>query len=74
VAAGRQDGFWEYGLHPWDMAAGVLIVREAGGRVGKLEDDGSPWEKGTLIAANNWVYPRLRTLLAEATALPSVTN
>ena len=36
VAAGRLDGFWEIGLNPWDMAAGVLLVREAGGLVGDL--------------------------------------
>lgn len=40
VAAGRFDGFWEVGLHPWDMAAGKLLVEEAGGRVSHF--DGSP--------------------------------
>ena len=34
VAAGRMDGFWEFGLKPWDTAAGVLLIQEAGGRVG----------------------------------------
>jgi myo-inositol-1(or 4)-monophosphatase len=36
LAAGRVDGFWEFGLAPWDMAAGALLVREAGGRVTDL--------------------------------------
>ncbi len=66
IAAGRQDGFWEYGLKPWDIAAGILIVREAGGRVGRLEGEGSLFEKGTLVAANNWYFPRLSALLKEA--------
>ena len=34
VAAGRLDGFWEFGLSPWDTAAGTLLIQEAGGRVG----------------------------------------
>jgi myo-inositol-1(or 4)-monophosphatase len=62
VAAGRLDGFWEYGLYPWDIAAGIVLVREAGGLVGQLED-GDPLEPGTLVAANQTVYPRLMELL-----------
>ena len=38
IAAGRLDGFWEYGLKPWDMAAGIVLIQEAGGTVGRLED------------------------------------
>ncbi len=66
VAAGRQDGFWEFGLNPWDMAAGVLLVREAGGLVGRLEGDEDLFAKGTLVSGNPWIYPRLRRLLEEA--------
>jgi myo-inositol-1(or 4)-monophosphatase len=62
VAAGRLDGFWEYGLKPWDMAAGIVLVREAGGLVGRLED-GDLLEAGTLVAANQGIYPRLMELL-----------
>ena len=40
VAAGRYDGYWERDLKPWDMAAGILLVREAGGFVGTIEDGG----------------------------------
>jgi len=52
VAAGRADGFWEYGLKPWDMAAGVLIVQEAGGRV--TDAYGAPWTaaSSSICAAN----------------------
>jgi myo-inositol-1(or 4)-monophosphatase len=67
VAAGRQDGFWEYGCQPWDIAAGVLLVREAGGRVGLLEGEGDILGDGTLIAGNPEIYEKLKALLAEAT-------
>ena len=52
VAAGRADGFWEYGLKPWDMAAGVLILEEAGARV--TDTDGATWtdESSSICAAN----------------------
>jgi myo-inositol-1(or 4)-monophosphatase len=63
VAAGRFDGFWEYDLKPWDMAAGIVLVREAGGMVGRLEGDDDLLGRGTLIAANPAVYPRLAELL-----------
>lgn len=63
VAMGRQDGFWEFGLAPWDMAAGIVLVREAGGLVGRLEGDESLMEKGTLVAGNPWIYEKLRATL-----------
>ena len=63
VAAGRFDGFWEYDLKAWDMAAGIVLVREAGGLVGHLEGDQDLLGRGTLIAANPAIYPRLGELL-----------
>jgi myo-inositol-1(or 4)-monophosphatase len=66
VAAGRFDGFWEYDLKAWDMAAGIVLVREAGGLVGRLEGDEDLLGRGTLIAANPAVYPRLGELLQAA--------
>ncbi|MCW9015164.1 MAG: inositol-1-monophosphatase [Gammaproteobacteria bacterium] len=51
VAAGRLDGFWELGLSPWDMAAGALLVREAGGIVTDFSGDGHYLETGNVIAA-----------------------
>ena len=42
IAAGRLDGFWEYGLKPWDMAAGIVLIREAGGMVGPSRGRRSP--------------------------------
>jgi len=59
VAAGRLDGFWEIGLNSWDMAAGVLLIREAGGIVTDFSGDGKYLETGNVIAASSKVYPAL---------------
>ena len=66
VAAGRTDAFWELGLSAWDMAAGALLVREAGGIVGDLEGGDAFLEKGEIIAATPKVYEPLLKLLREA--------
>ena len=63
VAAGRLDGYWERGLNSWDVAAGILIVREAGGFVGTIEPDGNPIEDGSILAANPAVFEPLRGVL-----------
>ena len=66
VAAGRFDGFWERGLKPWDIAAGVVLVREAGGVADEI-DGGDIEATGNVIAANPSLTPKLRTaLLAKA--------
>lgn len=52
VAAGRCDGFWEFKLSPWDIAAGTLLVREAGGFVGDLAGGDSFFNSGSIVAAN----------------------
>jgi len=49
VAAGRLDGFWEFGLEPWDMAAGVLLIREAGGLVTDADGDEHYMESGNIV-------------------------
>lgn len=56
VAAGRLDGFWEQSLHPWDVAAGALIIQEAGGRVTDLA--GGPYSSraGNLVASNGHIH------------------
>jgi myo-inositol-1(or 4)-monophosphatase len=56
VAAGRYDGYWERGLNAWDVAAGVLLVKEAGGFVGPIRDGENPVDSGRLIAANAEVF------------------
>jgi len=63
VAAGRYDGFWERGLNAWDMAAGLCLIREAGGLYGSLTE-GDPMETGDVIAANAEVYESFRKVLA----------
>jgi myo-inositol-1(or 4)-monophosphatase len=66
VAAGRYDGFWERGLNAWDVAAGLLLVREAGGFVGALEDGADVFDSRTVIAANPHVFESLGTILRTA--------
>lgn len=52
VAAGRLDAFWEIGLSKWDIAAGILLVREAGGLLSDFQGAGSYYETGNIVAAN----------------------
>ncbi len=63
VAAGRYDGFWEYGLSAWDVAAGLLLVTEAGGLVGEIEGRDNPLESGNVIAANAQLFEPIATLI-----------
>ncbi|HYC38636.1 MAG TPA: inositol monophosphatase family protein [Usitatibacter sp.] len=64
VACGRIDGFWEIGLSPWDMAAGALLVREAGGLVGDLAGEDKFLDTGRIVAANGKLFAALLKLLA----------
>jgi myo-inositol-1(or 4)-monophosphatase len=66
VAAGRFDGFWERGLKSWDMAAGILLVREAGGFVSDLDGGSRALEAGHILAANETLHPMLLKLLKAA--------
>lgn len=59
VAAGRLDGFWEMGLSPWDVAAGALLVREAGGFVGDFAGGDKFLDGGSIVAATPKIYPAL---------------
>jgi myo-inositol-1(or 4)-monophosphatase len=59
VAAGRMDAFWELGLSPWDMAAGALMIQEAGGLVGDLSGDSGYLESGDIAAATPKLFPQL---------------
>ena len=65
VACGRFDGFWEFGLHPWDTAAGVLLVREAGGVVTSFS--GEPYRPGDYetLASNGRIHTELRQVGAD---------
>ena len=66
LAAGRYDGFWEAGLEPWDVAAGILMVREAGGFVTDFRGGSDPIERKEILAANDALHSRLHKLLAGA--------
>ncbi len=59
VAAGRMDGFWETGLSPWDIAAGILLVREAGGFVSDAKGGQDIFEVGSIVAGNELIQKSL---------------
>lgn len=63
VAAGRFDGFWELKLRPWDVAAGLLIVDEAGGRTSDLHDGPAPRSGRSVVASNGLIHDALLALL-----------
>jgi myo-inositol-1(or 4)-monophosphatase len=64
VAAGRLDGFWEFGLQPWDMAAGILLISEAGGRISDLaSDDKDPLKTGNILCGSPKIFEALATAL-----------
>ena len=65
VAAGRLDGFWERQLNAWDIAAGVLLVRESGGLVGSLHEGQDLLKDGDIVAANAEVFDAFTKLLRE---------
>lgn len=66
VAGGRFDGFWEYGLSPWDVAAGILLVREAGGFIAPLREGENPLESGNILAANEGLFAPFRKTITGA--------
>ena len=63
VAAGRYDGFWEKGIKPWDIAAGIVLIREAGGMVTDYQGQKSMLAKGEVIASNIELHRRFKKLL-----------
>lgn len=66
VAAGRFDAFWEFGLSPWDVAAGILLVREAGGMVSEIDGRSDPLNGGTILASNSELNDTVRRILQDA--------
>jgi myo-inositol-1(or 4)-monophosphatase len=59
VAAGRMDGFWEAGLSPWDLGAGILLVREAGGFVSDMSGGQKMLDDGSIVAGNEAIQGAL---------------
>lgn len=66
VAAGRCDGYWEMLVHPWDVAAGIVILREAGGLATDIDGDDGIISKGSIIATNGNVMGPLAEMLRSA--------
>ena len=73
VACGRFDGFWELVLAPWDIAAGILIVREAGGIVTDVAGDPKSVSDGSVVAGNPHIHEwLLRTVNAPVVSVEAV--
>ena len=66
VAAGRYEGYWECGIKPWDIAAGILLVREAGGYVSEINGGRDMLASGSILAANDHLHLALGSLLRSA--------
>ena len=66
VAAGRLDVFWERDLHPWDLAAGILLIREAGGFTSDCDSEANPMQTGNILATNADLLPIMKKELASA--------
>jgi myo-inositol-1(or 4)-monophosphatase len=64
VACGRFDGFWEFGLHPWDVAAGTLLVREAGGLVTRVDEAPAALDARSILATNGRIHGELARVLS----------
>ncbi|HET90375.1 MAG TPA: inositol monophosphatase [Chloroflexi bacterium] len=70
VACGRFDGFWEIRLHPWDVAAGVLLVREAGGRATDFEGQLDYLSGEAIVASNGHVHAEMLRVIRDGAAAP----
>jgi myo-inositol-1(or 4)-monophosphatase len=68
VAAGRFDGYWEFELHPWDFAAGMLVVTEAGGKVTDYHGAPLPLARSQLVASNGLVHSAMREVIQRVNA------
>lgn len=65
VAAGRYDGFWSNSLKPWDIAAGILLVKEAGGEVSEIGGGRKMLDSGTIVGSNGLIHKKVDALLSE---------
>ncbi len=64
VACGRFDGFWEFDLHAWDVAAGTLLVREAGGTITRVDGGQARLDAASILASNGRIHVELQGVLA----------
>ena len=65
VACGRFEVFYEYGLHPWDICAGIIILREAGGRISDFSGGERNLDGEEIVAANSNVYPEILEIVSK---------
>jgi len=65
VACGRMDGFWEFGLKPWDVAAGALLVQEAGGKVTNMDGTRLSLTAGRILGTNGLLHNELMAIIAQ---------
>jgi myo-inositol-1(or 4)-monophosphatase len=70
TAMGRLDGYWEFGIKPWDIGAGALIVREAGGRVTSVDRDEDFLSKDSILVSNNLLHEQMLRVLSEGSQAP----
>ncbi len=67
IAAGRLDGYWEFGLNPWDIAAGSLLVKEAGGLIGDVDGSENHMQTGNILAGSPRIFKAMLPILAGGT-------
>lgn len=65
VSIGRYDGVWHHRLHPWDIAAGMLIVQEAGGKVTEINGGNDMLKSGSIVATNSLIHDELQHILSQ---------
>jgi myo-inositol-1(or 4)-monophosphatase len=70
IACGRYDGFWEWGLNPWDIASGILLVEEAGGLVTSVEGGPVQLDVGSILCANPTFHGIIKKALDSAKEVP----
>jgi myo-inositol-1(or 4)-monophosphatase len=64
---GRFDGFWELGLKPWDMAAGILVIAEAGGQVTNFTSENYSIYQNQILASNGLIHAQMRAVMERST-------
>jgi len=70
TAMGRLDGYWEFGIKPWDIGAGALIVREAGGRVTSVDGDENFLSNDSILVSNNLLHEQMLRVLSQGSEAP----
>ena len=74
VAAGRLEGYWEFRVKPWDVGAGALLVREAGGRVTTSKGDENFLGRDSIVASNTHIHEQMLTVLNDRDSAPLPTR